>query len=315
MTPGLGTGTASSPFSLMLQALPFTGSGGCHSIMTLPLKTGAAVLTQPSFDPEGFLQLIAERRPQAIQAVPAMLRLIVDHPRAFEFDVSSLKYVFTGTAPLPHDTAQRLTTLWPAPRLVNLYGMSEAGAGSQTRSRASVLKPGSVGAPAEKGAIEIRDEQGGALPHGSQGEIWTRALRPRRYWNDPEGTAATWKDGWVKTGDLGYFDAEGDLIITGRLKEIIIRGGYNIAPAEVEDVLMSHPSVAEAAVYGVPHAVLGEDVAAAVVLRAGAQVTPEELRAWCSQHLADNKVPRAWRFVAELPKNQNGKVLKRELIG
>ena len=310
---GLGNGRGTSPIRTLLQALPFTGSGGCHSFMPMPLKSGTTVITQPAFDPEEFLALVQAKRPDALQAVPAMLRLIVDCPRARDFDASSLRWVFTGTAPLPHDTVERLAALWPEPRLVNLYGMSEAGTGTQTRSRQSVSKSGSVGRPENPQAIQIRDDQGRTVATGVTGEIWSRAERPRRYWNDPEATAATWQDGWLKTGDLGYLDAEGDLIICGRSKDLIIRGGYNIAPVEIEEVLLSHPAVAEAAIFGVPHPVLGEDVAAAVVLRGGSLVSIQDLGAWCRQRLADNKIPRTWRFLAELPKNQNGKILKREL--
>jgi acyl-CoA synthetase (AMP-forming)/AMP-acid ligase II len=257
--------------------------------------------------------LIEAKRPDAIQAVPAMLRLIVDCPSARDVDASSVRWIFTGTAPLPHDTVERLAALWPRPRLVNLYGMSEAGAGTQTRSRSSVLKPGSVGKPENPLAIQIRDEQGRPVPADVSGEIWSRADRPRKYWNDPEATAATWQDGWLKTGDIGFIDADGDLIISGRSKELIIRGGYNIAPVEIEEVLLSHPTVAEAAVLGVPHAVLGEDIGAAIVARAGSRANIPELAAWCRERLADNKIPRTWRVLPELPKNQNGKVMKRDL--
>jgi acyl-CoA synthetase (AMP-forming)/AMP-acid ligase II len=310
---GLGDGTGASPIRTILQALPFTGSGGCHSFMPMPLKSGTAIITQPAFDPEGFLALIQAKRPDALQAVPAMLRLIVDCPRAEDYDASSLRWIFTGTAPLPHDTVERLAALWPRPRLVNLYGMSEAGAGTQTRSRNSVLKSGSVGTPENPEAIQIRDDQGRTVSAGVAGEIWSRAERPRKYWNDPEATAATWQEGWLRTGDIGFIDADGDLIISGRLKELIIRGGYNIAPVEIEEVLLSHPAVAEAAVLGVPHPVLGEDIAATVVLRGGSPADIHELSAWCRERLADNKIPRTWRVLPELPKNQNGKVLKREL--
>ncbi len=308
-----GDGAADSPIRTLLHALPFTGSGGCHSMMPMPLKSGTTIVTQPDFNPEGFLALIQDKRPDAIQAVPAMLRLLVDCPRVTEYDTSSLRWIFTGTAPLPHDTVERLAALWPAPRLVNLYGMSEAGTGTQTRSRNSVRKPGSVGTPENPDAIQIRDDEGRTVSAGVVGEIWSRAERPRQYWNDPEATAATWQGGWLKTGDIGFIDTDGDLIISGRSKEIIIRGGYNIAPAEIEDVLLSHPAVAEAAVFGVPHAVLGEDVAAAIVLRRTPPTDIAELTAWCRESLADNKIPRTWRFLPELPKNQNGKILKGDL--
>jgi long-chain acyl-CoA synthetase len=313
LVPGLGDGTATTRSRSLLHALPFTGFGGCHAVMMLPLRIGSTVYTQPAFEAEGFLELIQDRRPDSLQLVPAMLRLIVDHPRAGEYDASSVKWIFTGTAPLPHDTVERIAALWPGPRLINVYGMSEGGRGTQTRSRDSVHKPGSVGAPLEPGSVEIRDPDGRVLPDGKTGEIWSRTDRPRRYWNDPEATAATWQDGWLKTGDLGFIDADGDLIMSGRSKELIIRGGYNIAPIEIEDVLHAHPAVAEAAVAGIAHDVLGEEIAAAVAFRSGRNATEDELRDWCAARLADNKVPRVWAIMQALPRNQNAKVVKRDL--
>jgi len=310
----LGDGTATTPSKSLLHALPFTGYGGCHAVMLLPLRIGSSVITQPIFDPVGFLELVQERRPDSLQLVPAMLRLLIDHPEVSEYDLPSVRWIFTGTAPLPHDTVARVSALWPRPRLINVYGMSEAGSGAQTRSRGSVAKPGSVGKAEDPDLIALRDEAGRSVPRGEVGQIWSRAPRPRRYWNDPEATAATWKEGWLDTGDLGFFDADGDLILVGRSKELIIRGGYNIAPIEIEDALHAHPAVAEAAVLGVPHEVLGEDVAAAVVLLPGAEASEELLRAWCAERLADYKVPRLIVTLDALPRNQNAKVVKRELV-
>jgi acyl-CoA synthetase (AMP-forming)/AMP-acid ligase II len=282
--------------------------------MMLPLRIGTEVITQPHFDPAGFLALIAARRPTSLQVVPAMLRLLIDHPDAAGTDVSSVRWVFTGTAPLPTDTIERLSRLWPALRLVNVYGMTEGGSGAQTSGSAAVRKAGSVGTPRTVGAIEIRDDEGRRLRDGAVGEIWASVRFPRRYWNDPEATAATWKGNWLRTGDRGYLDVDGDLILVGRSKELIIRGGYNIAPIEIEDVLHAHPGVRDAAVVGVPHDVLGEDVAAAVVARRGARLEVTELLSWCRARLADYKVPRTVVVVEELPYNQNSKVMKRELL-
>jgi acyl-CoA synthetase (AMP-forming)/AMP-acid ligase II len=162
--------------------------------------------------------------------------------------------------------------------------------------------------------MQIRDEAGKPAAGGVVGEIYGRQPNPRRYWRDPEATATTFGDGWVKTGDLGYVDGDGDLILVGRSKELIIRGGYNITPLEIETVLHDHPAVKDAAVVGIPHEVLGEDVAAAVSLREGASATPEELQAWCRERIADNKVPRTLLILDTLPYNQNAKVLKRDLV-
>jgi acyl-CoA synthetase (AMP-forming)/AMP-acid ligase II len=306
--------TATNPSKRLAHALPFTGFGGCHAVMMTPLRIGSAVITQPSFEPAGFLRLVSQRRPDSLQLVPAMLRLLVEHPDAQQHDFTSVRWIFTGTAPLPHDTVERAEQLWPGARLINVYGMTEGARGTQTTNRESVRKPGSVGRPREAGSLEIRDEHGVAVQPGQVGEVWTRMVRPRRYWNDPEASATAWSNGWLKTGDLGYLDGDGDLILVGRSKELIIRGGYNIAPVEIEDVLHAHPAVLEAAVVGVPHPVLGEDVAAGVVLRSGADADEEALRAWCAERLADNKVPRVVAVLDQLPYNQNAKVVKRELV-
>jgi long-chain acyl-CoA synthetase len=296
-----------------LHALPFTGFGGCHGMMLSTLQFGHTLVTQPSFDAAGYLRLAEQHRPQTLHLVPSMIRLIFELPDHAAADLSSVRWIITGTAPLPADSVQRLTELWPHIRVINTYGMTEGAVGISTRSRESALKPGSIGRPDDPDGVQIRDDSGAVLPPGQTGEIWTRVRHPRRYWNDPEATAAAWRDGWLATGDVGYVDPDGDVILTGRSKELIIRGGYNIAPAEVEDVLHAHPDVVEAAVVGVPHDVLGEDVASAVTLRTGASVTEQDLREWCRGHLADNKVPRVVVVLDELPHNQNAKVVKREL--
>jgi acyl-CoA synthetase (AMP-forming)/AMP-acid ligase II len=278
--------------------------------MTAPIRGGAKTITQPQFDPQAFCGLVAAKRPQTLYLVPSMLRLILDLPDVATRDFSGVKYLLTGTAPLPHDSVVRALALWPHIRLRNSYGMSEGGIGVSTRAE-EVKKPGCVGKlPAH---MQVRGEDGSPAKPGEVGEIFGRQPNPRRYWRDPEATAAAWVDGWTRTGDLGYVDDDGDLIICGRSKELIIRGGYNITPLEIETVLFDHPAVNDAAVVGIAHEVLGEDVAAAVVLRPGARAGAEDLAAWCRTRLADNKVPRTIVFLDALPYNANGKVVKREL--
>lgn len=294
-----------------LHALPFTGSGGMLGECLLPVQAGVTCYTQPVFDPGGFLKLVEQKRPTTVYFVPTMLRLVLDHPDAATADFSSVRFVLTGTAPLPHDTVMRALDLWPHVSLRNSYGMSEGGIGTSTRSRASVLKPGCVGKM--PGNMQIRDEKGNTVADGVIGEIWGYQNHHRRYWRDEEATHASWVSGWTRSGDLGFVDPDGDLILAGRSKELIIRGGYNISPLEIENILHSHPAVKHAAVVGVAHDVLGEDIAAAIVLTGGGTVSVQELQTWCRERLADNKVPRVLLFVDDLPMNQNGKVLKREL--
>lgn len=294
-----------------LHALPLTGSGGNLGVLTSPVRGGATTYTQPKFDPRGFCQLVQQKRPQTIYLVPSMLRLILDLPDIGEYDFAHVKYLLTGTAPLPHDSVVRALALWPHLRMRNSYGMSEGGIGVSTRAD-EVKKPGCVGELPPH--MQIRNDDGEVITTpGVVGEIFGHAAKPRRYWNDPEATAKAWIDGWTRTGDLGYVDEDGDLIICGRSKELIIRGGYNITPLEIETVLFAHPAVKDAAVVGVPHEVLGEDIAAAVVLRESAAVSDEDLQAWCRERLADNKTPRTILFFDALPYSATGKVLKREL--
>lgn len=295
-----------------LNALPLTGSGGNLGIVMLPARGGATAITMPKFDPKAFLELAAAKKPMLLYLVPSMLRLLLDHPDVASYSMEGIKHLMTGTAPLPHDSVVRTKALWPHLRLRNSYGMSEGGIGIATTSQEQVMKPGCVGKlPAH---MELRDEAGKPITTpGVIGEIFGIQKHPRRYWRDDAATAATFTDGWTRTGDLGYIDADGDLILAGRSKELIIRGGYNITPLEIETVLHQHPAVQGAAVVGIDHDVLGEDVAAAITLRPGTTATAADIITYARDHLADNKVPRTLLILDELPLNPNGKVLKKDL--
>lgn len=295
-----------------LHALPLTGSGGNLGIVMLPARGGATAYTQPKFDPASFLELVREKRPELVYLVPSMLRLLLDHPDAAKYDFDGVKYLMTGTAPLPNDSVVRALQLWPHVRMRNSYGMSEGGIGIGTSTKEQVLKAGCVGKMPPH--MQLRDEHDRVITEPRVvGEIFGIQKHPRRYWRDEEATATSFAGGWTRTGDLGYLDEDGDLIVSGRSKELIIRGGYNITPLEIETVLHQHPSIKDAAVVGIDHDVLGEDVAAAVTLALNAVATPEEIGAFCRERLADNKVPRTILILDELPHNPNGKVLKRDL--
>lgn len=306
------TGTNMDRSRSTLHALPLTGSGGNLGIVMLPARGGATAITQPRFEPKGFLELVRTKKPNLVYLVPTMLRLVLDHPDVADYDFEGVKYLMTGTAPLPHDSVKRAMALWPHVRMRNSYGMSEGGIGVGTTSQEQVLKPGCVGKLPDH--MQLRDDAGELITTpGVVGEIYGFQKHSRRYWNDPEATAASFKGGWTKTGDLGFVDEDGDLIMAGRSKELIIRGGYNITPLEIETVLHLHPAVQMAAVVGVPHEVLGEDIAAAVTLRPGMAATSEDILAFCREHLADNKLPRTLVIMDVLPINPNGKIIKKDL--
>jgi long-chain acyl-CoA synthetase len=190
------------------------------------------------------------------------------------------------------------------------YGLTEMSGLASTFSIGSKRKPGSVGRPSAATELRIADPYDGGV-----GEVMFRGPSViAGFWTEPEATAAAvGADGWLATGDLGYLDADGDLFLVDRKKELIIRGGYNVYPREVEEVLYAHPAVLEAAVVGVPHETLGEDVAALVVVRSGETVSPEELEAWAKERVAAYKYPRHVVLVGELPKSPTGKILKREI--
>jgi long-chain acyl-CoA synthetase len=280
-----------------------------------PMKLGLQGLYMARFDAGRWLEVVGETKPVAVFLVPAMTHLLIDHPKFAQTDLSSIQICSVGSAPLAPFVIERLQEAMPDAMVSNNYGMTEAGSiFCITPKGEAVKRPGSVGQPAPPGEIRITGPDGSALPAGEEGEVHLRSsVRPREYFNDPEATAQTWVDGWLVTGDLGRLDEDGYLYIVGRNKDVIIRGGNNVHAADVEHAIVSHEAVAEAAVVGAPHPVLGEDVVAFVALHPGVKANPEELREFCLSLLADYKVPRQWHFIEVLPRNATGKVLKAEL--
>lgn len=291
----------------------FAGIGFIYN----PMKMGMVSLYQPKFDAGRWIEAVETRRPKFAFIVPAMAQLIGDHPRFEEADLSSLQLVSVGSAPLPFEVLKRLQEKVPHASVSNSYGMTEAGAAYCVMPPGESLKrKGSVGLPLPPAELRIVDDEGNDVPTGEEGELLIRNPgKQRAYYKDPEATAATWEpDGWLHTGDLARYDHDGYLYIVGRKKDVIIRGGHNIHAGDVESVLYEHPAVLEAAVCGIPHDVLGEDVAAFVVLREGAAATADEVEDFCRERLADYKAPRTVVFVDELPRNATGKVVKRDLV-
>ena len=295
-----------------LTASPFATTSG-SLLVCGPMRGGLSGCYLPRFDPEGWIAAVERVRPVACFLVPAMVELIIGSPRFGSADLSSLAVVNVGSAPIAPTTLQRFGAGLARAEILCGYGMTEFGAVTAVPMGDGGRHLGSVGLPLPGVEVRIVDPEGTDVPRGDVGQIAVGGeRRPRSYLGDPDGTDATWVGGWLMSGDLGRLDDDGHLWIVGRQKEMIIRGGHNVVPGEVEAALFEHPAVAEAAVAAIPHAVLGEDVAAWVVLRATADA--DELRRFLLDRLADYKVPRRITVLDALPRNESGKVVKARLV-
>jgi acyl-CoA synthetase (AMP-forming)/AMP-acid ligase II len=295
-----------------LTASPFATTSG-SLLVCGPLRGGLSGLYLPRFDPERWIAAVERERPVASFLVPAMVELIVGSPSFATADLSSLAVVNIGSAPIATTTLRQFGAgLGPGEVLCG-YGMTEFGAVTATPMGDRGRHLGSVGLPLAGVEVRIVDADGVDVETGAVGQVAVGGTRrPRSYLDDRSGTERTWVGGWLLSGDLGRLDADGHLWIVGRQKEMIIRGGHNVVPGEVEAALFEHPAVAEAAVAGIPHPVLGEDVAAWVVLRE--RVDLEEIRRFLLDRLADYKVPRRITVLDVLPRNESGKVVKTQLV-
>jgi acyl-CoA synthetase (AMP-forming)/AMP-acid ligase II/aryl carrier-like protein len=274
---------------------------------------GMTTVALPTFDAERFCQLIAAHRAAVVQLVPAMALTIMESGAHLRHDVSTVRVVVFGCAPLPPSAVPELAKAFPGARLVNMYELSEA---RHVGTVATCDDDGVFSASRPRGATEVKivGPDGRQQSAGMAGEICVRwaGLPPQSYYRDPEATAAVFADGWTRTGDAGVLDHNGGLTLVDRLKDVIISDGLSISSVEVEDVLYQHPAVAEAVVFGLPHRIHGEEVAAAVVFKA-TDTSPDDLRSFVGQRLAAAKVPRIVFGVDAIPRNRSGKPLKRQL--
>lgn len=324
-TTGSPKGVACSHASLITHDLPPEGPRPVAFAHAFPIGTNAAqeclrmllrrtatAVMLPSFDPDRLCALVAERRIQRLQLVPAMAQLVVESGAAERRDVSSLERITLSSAPTPENLWERLHVAFPSASLWNAYALTEGGS-ARTLMHYDPGRPTSVGRPVGRSEVRVVDEAGADRAPGETGEVLlARRGTPRReYFRDPAATAEAFAGDWLRTGDLGYIDEDGYLHLVDRKKDVIIRGGLNISSVEVENALVGHPAVAEAAVFGVPHPMLGEDVAAAVVARAPSDT--REVQSFVRERLGEHKVPRRVVFLERLPRNAAGKVLKREL--
>jgi acyl-CoA synthetase (AMP-forming)/AMP-acid ligase II len=273
----------------------------------------------PEYDPAQALDLIQNYNISKIFMVPAAIQIMLNHPKVGEVDFSRLKYITYGASPIPLELMKAAMERFGC-GFVQMYGMTETSGTIVTLEPEDHVPEGSpkmrsVGKPLPGVEIKIIDEAGQEVQAGTVGEIATRSVRNMRgYWNNPEASAKTIDaDGWLRTGDAGYIDADGYLYIHDRVKDMIISGGENIYPAEVENAVYSHPKVVDVAVIGVPDARWGEAVKACVVVKPGETLTEAEVIAFAREHIAGYKCPKSVDFIAALPRNASGKILRREL--
>jgi long-chain acyl-CoA synthetase len=304
------------PDDVVITALPLFHVFGLSSILDCCVRFGATMSLIPRFTPAAVLTAVQRDRATIFEGVPTMFADLLSCPDLDRYDLSSLRVAISGGASIPAPVLDAFEERFGLVILEG-YGMTETASTTTFNPSAAERRAYSVGKPIWGTQTQVWDASGCPLPPGPEhvGEVVTRGLHVMKgYLHQPEATAAAFTGDWLHTGDLGYFDEDGFLFIVSRKKELIIRGGYNVYPSEIENVLHAHPAVAEAAVVGVPDERLGEEVMAVVIARGAVELRETELVAWCRERLAAYKCPRIYRFRAELPKNTLGKVLKDELV-
>ena len=302
------------PTSLL--AVPLFHVSGCHAQFLANLRGGRRIVMMYKWDVDQALHYIEQERVTTIAAAPAMLLDLLEAPGFDQVDTSSLFSLGIGGAATPPRVKKLLGDKLPQNFSGTGWGMTETNAqGASLTGRAFFAKAGCSGFPHPIVDIRICDEEGEAIPEGASGEIWVRSCANiREYWNRPEANAEEFRDGWLKTGDIGYLDDEGFLFLADRAKDMIIRGGENIYPIEIENELLEHEAVKEVAAIGLPHERLGEEVPVVVHLHPGASLDEQGLVDFCRSRLASYKVPSHVFFSeSALPRNATNKILKREL--
>jgi long-chain acyl-CoA synthetase len=299
--------------AICLGALPLFHSFGQTCGLNATISGGGTLTLIPRFDPGKALEIIQRDHVNVFEGVPTMYGAILHHPERESFDTSSLQLCGSGGSAMPVELLKGFEQAFGC-KVLEGYGLSETSPVASFNHRERERKPGSIGTPVKGVEMKVVDEDGKEVPQGEVGEIVIRGHNVMKgYWNRPDATAETIVTGWLHTGDMATVDEDGYFFIVDRKKDMIIRGGYNIYPREIEEILYEHPAVREAAVVGVPHDELGEDVGAAVALKEGEEASAEQLRDFVKEQVAAYKYPREIWFVDELPKGPTGKILKREI--
>ncbi|GMA55596.1 long-chain-fatty-acid--CoA ligase [Alicyclobacillus sacchari] len=297
-----------------LGALPFFHVFGMTVLMNQAMYKAGMLILVPRFQAKDVLRLIHEFKPTVFPGTPTMYIALMNHPDVAQYDLSSIEVCVSGAAPLPLEVQAQFERLTGG-KLVEGYGLTEASPITHANNFWGERKNGSIGIPFPDTEARIVDENGNDVPMGEIGELVVRGPQVMKgYWQKLAETASVLRDGWLFTGDIGKMDEDGFFYIVDRKKDVIIAGGYNIYPREIEEVLYEHPAVAEAAVVGVTDSYRGQTVKAFIQLKQGQQVTAAEMDAWCRANLAAYKVPRAYEFREFLPKSAVGKILRRELV-
>jgi long-chain acyl-CoA synthetase len=302
----------------ILISVPFFHATGCFAIMIPAMMGGAKLVMQRRWNAEQALELIERERITNAGGVPTIAWQLIEHPRFDEFDLSSLESISYGGAPSAPELVRRLKERFPKLQPGQGWGMTETSATATSNLAEDYeRKPASCGLPSPTGEVRIVDDRGETLPPGEVGELWYRGpIVVRGYWNKPQETAETFIDGWVKTGDLARVDEEGFVYIVDRAKDMLIRGGENIYCVEIENRLVEHPEILDAAVIGVPHHQLGEEVKAVVRITPDSPLDAKAVQSWVAETLANFKVPTHVELTTEkLPRNASGKLLKNVLRG
>lgn len=298
-----------------LGILPFFHVYGMTSVMNFSIMMGQKIILMPKFEPEDILKTIEKEHPTLFPGAPTIYIGLLNHPRIKEYDLSSIEACISGSAPLPVEVQEQFESVTGG-KLVEGYGLTESSPVTHANFIWTNRVSGSIGVPwPDTDAKIFKSDTLEEAEIGEVGEIGVKGPQVMKgYWNRPEETEKVLKDGWLLTGDMGYMDEKGYFYVVDRKKDMIIAGGYNIYPREVEEVLYEHDAIQEVAVVGVPDPYRGETVKAFVVLKEGKQVSENELDEFSRKHLAAYKVPRIYEFRDELPKTAVGKILRRKLV-
>ncbi len=299
---------------VILGALPLFHSFGQTCGLNTCIAAGGTLTLIPRFDPGKALEIIERDSVDVFQGVPTMYAAMLNYPGAEDVDTSSLEVCASGGSAMPVEVMKAFEEKFDC-KILEGYGLSETSPVASFNHPDRERKPGSIGTPIEGVEMKVVDDDGNEIPQGEPGEIVIRGHNVMKgYWKRPEATEeAISAEGWFRTGDMATVDSDGYFFIVDRKKDLIIRGGYNVYPREIEEVIYEHPAVREAAVVGVAHDDLGEEVGAAIALKEGEEASEDEIRAHCKEQVAAYKYPRVIWFVDELPKGPTGKILKREI--